>query len=243
MRKLLLLFVASLIPVQAAIAFVNAQAAGNDSVTSVATAGISHSSGNQLYVTAKFREACGSITMSIANTAMDTFTQIGSLLDNTNLTCQGQWYVKNSAGNGSDVVTLTISQSVRFPNVSVVQVSGEDTGTPLDATATGTEIVDGVATTGAFTTSTANQIIICGGNSYGSSSPFVPDTGYTLPSGSVDGFTATIAIEYKIVSAIQTGVTASIDGSSGGTIISIMCATFKEASSTSNPVKHNSGIF
>lgn len=234
-------------PLRAAIAFVNCRAAGDDSVTVVNTAATSHTAGNHLYVVAGFREACGSITMTITNTAGDTFDLIpvnGSTdyLDNTNLTCQGQWEAKNIIGNASDVVTLTVSQSVRFPAVSVAQASGLDTASPFDVKQTGIEVSDGVVTSGSFTTTTANQIIYGGAKMYTGGPAPTPDTGYTLPADCFESFTGSLAIEYKIVSAIQTTVTTSLDASGGGSILSIQVATFKEASAGPSYVSNQSVI-
>jgi hypothetical protein len=230
MRTLVLLL-ALYAPSQAAIAFVNVQAAGNSGTSSVATAGISHTAGNLLYVHGSFREGCASLSMAVTNTAGDTFTAIGSLTDNTTNMCSGQWYAKNIVGNGSDVVTLTVTGgTVVNIAVTVMEFSGLDTASPLDssATATGTTSSTNLVTTGAFSTAQADEVVACGLKGYGGT--FTAGTegaGYTIPAGATDGYHATHSAQYQIFSATQSGVTASFTG--GNVINTIVCAAFKMA--------------
>jgi hypothetical protein len=232
--RTLLVFLALCAPSQAAIAFVNVQAGGNSGVSSVATAGISHTAGNLLYVHGSFRQACASLTMAVTNTAGDTFTPIGSLTDNTTNMCSGQWYAKNIAGNGSDVVTLTVTGgAVTNVAVTVMQFSGLDTASPLDAAATATGAVSSnfTATTSAFSTAQANEVVACGLKTYnlGTNTAGSEGLGYTIPAGATDAYHGTHSAQYQIFSGIQSSVTASFT-SDTAVINTIVCAAFKDGS-------------
>lgn len=228
MRVLLLAAILFVAPsLHGAIAFVNVQAGGNSGVSSVATAGISHTAGNLLYVHGSFRQACAALTMAVTNTAGDTFTQIGSLTDNTTNMCSGQWYAKNIAGNGSDVVTLTVTGgTVTNIGVTVVQFSGLDTASPLDSGATTTGQVSSsfTATTGSFSTATADEVVACGLKTY-SLGTNTAGSGYAIPAGATDGYHGTHSAQYRIFSATQSGVTASFT-SDTSVINTLVCAAF-----------------
>ena len=223
-------------PLYGAIAYVNAASHDTGGVggTQVSAPATSHTTGNLLYVTVMMDTYCGGRAVSVSDTASNSYTQIGTVLD-SGFTCQAQFYANNITGNASNVVTATWSTpSGMFLAISVLQFSGVDSASPLDASATGTATSATLVTSGTFSTATANQVLVAGGASYDYSRTWTADTGYAIPSGATTEYAFSTA-QYKIVSSTQTNVTASLTVSSSSAALSIMVATFKEASGGGSP--------
>lgn len=202
--------------IAAAPTFVNAQSNENSgsSVTTIATAGISHTAGNALAVGCSFNISGASPTVTVTNTAGDTFTQVDKFDDGFTLITTATFYAKNIAGNASDVVTCTLSTARTTPGITVMQFTGLNTSAPLDQHVTGNTDSSATVTSASFTTTSASEVIVAFGTAYTELNPqtWTADTGYTIPSGGASGFGASVG-EYKIVSSIQTAVTASLNWS------------------------------
>lgn len=134
------------------------------------------------------------------------------------------WYVANAAANASATITVNATSNPSYVAGIACQYSGVATVSPLDATATDNATwpyPQNTATSNAFTTASANELIIGGG---GNASPYTAGSGFTL-----FGSTSTsLALEDEIVSTIQTGVTATLIGSSYS-YPNLLVATFKAA--------------
>lgn len=209
----------------------NSNTAG--SASSVVAAARAHVAGNLLYVVAGFHDGCSTHTITISNTAVDTWTAIGAgLTDNTGVLCSRAYYAKNIIGNASDVVTATFDTSVLKPFITVTQISGADTTSPLDTstlkTSNGTSV-----TSNAFTTTNANDLIIQGFVCYYTASPTtgliggVLSTIYGAASDMAGG--GNTAVGYLSVSSIQTNITAAASIGAGGQYVNLHVAAFKSA--------------
>ena len=222
-------------PLYGAIAYVNAASHDTGGVggTQVSAPATSHTTGNLLYVTVMMDTYCGGRTVSVSDTASNSYTQIGTVLD-SGFTCQAQFYAKNITGNANNVVAATWSLESAHLAISVLQFSGVDSASPLDASATGTATSATLVTSGTFSTATANQVLVAGGASYDYSRTWTADTGYTIPSGASTEYAVSTA-QYQIVSSTQNNVTADLTVSSSSAALSIMVATFKEASGGGSP--------
>ncbi len=134
------------------------------------------------------------------------------------------WYSENIAGGS---VTVTISGGAGTSRLTVAEYSGLATSASLDVqnstVATGTSTTP---TSNAITTTNANDLIITA-TGIGSSTTWTAGTGYTMrdPAPAV---TYRVGVEDKIVSSIQTNITATATiGASTGWACPI--AAFKAA--------------
>lgn len=143
---------------------------------------------------------------AMSDTAGNTYTKIAYYAGagSTNITF---WYAKNITGNASNIVTATFASSTGYYNITVVQYSGIDQTSPLDvydtAQGTGTSV-----TSGAFTTTNANDLILCYASTNSIISGYSAGSGFTLRDNGALG-----AFQEKIVSTIQTSTTASMSHS------------------------------
>lgn len=150
--------------------------------------------------------------------------------------CASHWYVKSAAGTTNNQVTITTGTGFGYVRVVAMEASGTSASTPLDAAMSATSGGSSVTTltSGAFTTSTADEIIFSAatiealGNTWAAGSASACASGggtCTIPSGATPSTTA-ITGQYKIVSATQTGATVTLDPS-GSQQMQLLGATFK----------------
>lgn len=203
-----------------AIAFVNSVAitAGYASGVSVSTpSGIAVTAGNLLIV--GVRGDLNPLTSAtvITDTAGNTFTFIG------NSASVAMWYAKNVIGNASDIITATFPSSRSYVLISVAQFSGIDSS-PLDATATGITPSGTTITSGSFTTTKPNELLACVIN-VETGNTWTAGSGYTL---TANGYNGVIALQYKIVSSIQSSVTASATSTDSVSYKMIIVGTFSD---------------
>lgn len=218
-------------------AFVNATSGSGYYLTSF-NATINATTGNLLYVVVDDNvsgSGCSISTVTISDNASpaNTYTQIRQVSQTYD--CITEFYAKNITGSASLQITANLSVA-KAATMSAMQFSGLDTGNPLDATSTGTG-AGATLTSGSFSTTNANEVIIAGASDYmgpsswtagsaGSASMGIPSN-VTKTTGNATGNSTA---EYAIVSSLQNSITASI--TRGGTPDQggITVATFKAAS-------------
>lgn len=202
---------------------------GASSVSSCSTTAQSHTTGNLLVFVVN-RQVSTSITVS--DTAGNTWTQAGS--EQVNSTNRVRvYYAYNITGNGSNVVTATLSSGTsQHFNCSVRQFSGVQTSSdPIDGT-NGANGSSTTASTGTIDISASQAVIVA----------FTEADGQNISAGS--GYTATVfnggsgdgnyfADEYKIVTADEA---ATFTVGSGGWAIA--GAAFK-ATPTGGPYTYS----
>lgn len=201
------------------IALVNT-ASGSDysgaSGTTIVASAIPVTTGN--FIAVFYRAANSSaFTATASDTAGNTYSVV-TYATNTSDKC-GMLYAKNITGNAANIVTLTLSGAVPFRAVMVLQYSGIDPVSPLDTFAIGNGSAS-TPTVGPFTTSTANELIVAGVMT-NSGLSFVAGSGYTLQ---ITAPSSQGAVEDRIVSSIQTGVTATFSNTATWGMVA---ATFK----------------
>lgn len=243
MRSIKYFFFTALLALRAfgAITFVNAVAdddAGIDGTT-LSLAATNHTAGNLLYVIGHTQNNCVGlgITLSVSNTAGDTFTSIGTLQQGPNgFTCEQHWYAKNIIGNASDVVTLTASGSSHLKAMTVLQFSGLDTVSPLDVGLNpkfGSSVA--TVTSNAYTTTAASEVLIGGVGVYSIGETYTPDAtdcaggAFTIPTGATGTTNQVTTAQYCIVSSTQTSVTQTITLGTSNVEPALLVATFKAA--------------
>mgnify|MGYP001582538628 CR=1 FL=1 len=210
-----------------AIAYVNgANNFATASLTTIAIAATSHTTGNLIVAMVFSNYASSSAVSSIADTAGNTYTFIRKR------TIVGGdieiWYAKNITGNASNVVTATFTGAVSNRGIMVHQYSGCDTTAPLD------QQTDGQATALAQTvtdiaTTTADEVLVAGFVEATTHSTYTAGSGFTKQ---LAGTSADAYVTYdKIVSATGTypgGTINTVSSSADNTYIGIT-ATFKAA--------------
>lgn len=191
-------------------AFVNA-ASGSDlsgvPAASLSTSAFSATAGNLIVVFARQSSPGGNaLTGTITDTAGNTYTLIRYETLGISDRC-GLWYATNIAGNASNVVTAAWSTNSLFTGVTAVQYSGLSTTSPLDTSTSANVLAATSITSPAFTTTAANEVLVAAGTVNFSPNTFTAGAGYAIVA--VDALNLQ-AVENKVVSSIQTGVTASM---------------------------------
>ena len=172
--------------------------------TTVAATAFSVTTGNALAVFTDYHSA--TVTVTVSDTAGNTFTA-GTACDQ-NGNSHGQWFWSlNVTGNASDVVTATFSLARSHKEITVYQLRNVTAKDFNGACATSSSSV-GTATTGSFTTTVAAEMLLIGVSGALNSNSFTAGANYTL--GPAVGGAASGQTEFQKVTAIQTGVTASM---------------------------------
>ena len=241
-NKLLLLFLILPALAQASVPRVNGSTgifiSGGAGSPTVATGSFSVSAGNLLVCNVQYYSVTA--IASLSDTGGDIFSQVAS--NNAGIwagTAQ-QWYAKNTALAGSEIVILTLSFNVGYLWINCSQYSGADTVNPLDASAVGSNTSQACGanamTTGTFSTSFANEVIVAGfAIQFTTSTPDV-GTGYTLEQSTSD---YTLWQEDQQVSSLQSGIAATFGTSTCNFYYGIV-GTYKQAGSIpTTSVKHH----
>ena len=229
MRSLLIL---ALLYCQQAAAQSFVQAAAGDGTTTVAAGALNTTTGNLLYVFSRAGNSdCRGLSGAVTNTAGNTYILIAIFTSQwlSGGVCDGVWYAKNITGNVANVVSITWSTAQPFSTLSIQEWSGLDTSLPLDAVAVTqtNNVTNTVFTSGAFSTVQANEVIIAAAEWRATANTFTAGAGFTLPAAGTDGLGIS-ASEYKIVSSIQSNVTAAMTATNnvvGGLVV----VTFRKA--------------
>ena len=166
-------------PAHAAIALVQTTSTAANAGNTVSVQ-LTTTSGNTLIVVAGSRN---NGTISIGDTASNTFTLIQNATFNFGSSYVNLYYAKNIAG-GSDTVTLTDNVgSGHDKHLQVFQYSGLSATNPLDQSTSTTSVVGsglGIATT-TLTTTSSPELLFAAAMVVGvSESSFTAPTGYTV---------------------------------------------------------------
>ncbi len=203
------------------------------STSSQATGTINVSSGDAIYCIATYELNCSAATLTIDDTAssQNVLTSVNSAFSSGNGVCSQSFYKANANVKSGDVLTVHASASV--PELSIVCATATDTNasSPLDAHPTTVEAVASSVTSGAFTTTSALEIMFAGLATNNNGGTFTPDTGWTMPgtagaAGACISGDTTSAIQYKAVTSIQTGITTTV-GFSAARVFQVQPVTFK----------------
>jgi hypothetical protein len=233
-------------PAQAAIAFVSAADGTMEtgSATTLVCPTLAITTGNFSVFAVRFNAAASQEVSSATDTASNTYT-LGHFAGGAGNDRIELWYKTNATGNGANAITVTFSAAVTFRVCVAAQYSGVALSTPLDATADGVEFENPLVSTSApFTTTTANQLILSAHQGAFANGVWSAGAigGVTATARATDN-TNTIFLEDRIVSTIQTTITAEATHSVDHAALAFnVAATFKEES-TSRPKIIGSGVF
>jgi hypothetical protein len=155
-----------------------------------------------------------SLTLAVTGTGGEAFTQAGTNAEVNATAWSGLYIRSNSAGGTPYTAKFTFSSAGYASYISIVcgQYSSVSPSSAIDQTAQG--VNNGATgtypynfcTTGAFTTASANEIVILGV----SGGPPYAATGFTLRGTS--GSNSVAALLDKNVTSIQNGATATVTG-------------------------------
>jgi hypothetical protein len=241
LNKVLLGVVVLALPGQAAIARVNSTSGyftgGGAGASSVSTAPFNVSAGSLV--------VCNGIWLSQAvNVSFSDLNGESFILEdliNVGLwgVSSGQWFVKNTIANASQVITMTPTIPLGFMWVACRQYSGADTVNPQDPVSIGIGSNNVQAcgsdamTTSSFNTSFTGDVIVAGfGIQFPTASPLV-GSGYTLGNSTGD---FTLWMEDLVPSGVLSG-TVSTFGTTTCNFYSAVAGAYKAAGSA--PVAHS----
>lgn len=160
---------------------------------------------------------------SVTDTAGNTYSALTSRAN----TVYGRiFYAKNTVGHAANVATCNLSAGAVARSVITMEYSGIDTSTPFDVEASGQVGGNTTVTSGAFTTTQANEVVVAFVRSVGTQGTFTAGANFTLRQN--DGI-PTSQSEDRTVSSILTGSTASMSWTAGRDAV-ILVASFKEGS-------------
>jgi hypothetical protein len=194
------------------------------------TATVTITAGNAVFAVVSFQgtgSGCGSATLSVATNGSGNvnFTQDGSL-HSRDYVCTGYFYLLNAASATS--VTATSNAARDQLTMALIQFSGVATSGAVDVTTTTSRTFDssGAITSASFSTSSANQVIVCGTSGYYTGTYTAGNIGSST--GTLGGTTAYAATIYRIVSSTQSSITAELTFS-GTPYNNIGCISMTEA--------------
>jgi hypothetical protein len=196
---------------------------GGSTVDHIVSSSIDTAAGNLVYVIVRIQNYSSVYTITVLDDTSNACTQIGGVITDPNLTISAyQLYCKNTPAKTGNHYTARfylsgVLAASAFPSIAVAQFSGLSTSSPLDQSATGSTNSASSVTSSAFTTTSAPEVI-CSGviqDQYtNASTPWTtgadnpPNVAYRIAAGS-DGLYHVSAIEYSIVTGIQTSAHAS----------------------------------
>ncbi len=205
---------------------------GGAGVPSLASAAFVLTAGHLLVCNASWSSI--TITPTLTDTAGNTFTFVTSTNVGIINASSGQWYAKNTVANAADVVTLHYSSNIGFSWVACNQYSGADITAPFDTSAVGNGASAAApATTGAFTTTVANEVLVAGIILNTADMSPTAGSGYTLEANTSDNRFWT---QDKVVSGIQTGAFSTFTGNSDS--YQMVVGTYKQQAAAATTVVH-----
>jgi hypothetical protein len=189
---------------KAVLSFVQAQSNFTLSTVASISATISTTGGNLLVAWCHGNSNNSVITIS--DSAAQTWTAVSSgSVSSAGTNNAEMFYMPNSAAVTSVTANFATSES---GGIIVFEISGAATTSPSDgsvnSSATGSFPS---AISGSLTTTNANDILIMAVNNRTSQTTWTPGTGYIIPA---NGSETRGAMQYQIVSLVQTGVTATM---------------------------------
>lgn len=203
-------------------------AAGAGTATVFTTPAFACSSGN-LIVAASRIGVNFAATQTVTDVAGNTYSSITHADMGTGSDRLKLFQAFNTAGHAENVVTLTLSDTGQYVGFIVVQYSGVQTASsPVDVTAVGNGAAgagSSVAVTSTFTTTFANELIIGAASHEALDSTYAADTGYTMVATDTLGM---MGFMERVVTSIQSNVTASMTKNGSSNSYEIAVASFKE---------------
>jgi hypothetical protein len=214
-----------------AIAYVNS-GHGSDytggAPSSLTAAATSLTTGNAIVVGARWFDPTSTVSVvSVTDTAGNTYAAGPAQLTSGSGEQLAIWFAMNMTGHASNIVSMNLSGTVQYWGIVHNQYSGLATASAYDTTANATS-GGGTMTSSAFTTAQADELLFALAQVANVGQTWSPTAGggYTIRVQDASNVTV---LQDKVVSAIQTGVTTSIDCSDSGSAKSMLVATFKAA--------------
>ncbi len=217
--KLIIALILCTLPSFGAIAVVQASSGDDNSGgggTTIATSATATTAHNAI-IAFVGGGTCGVTATGVTDTAGNTYYQFLEQGGAATYCLRG-FIARDIVANATNVLTGTYSPGSVLRGITAIEVSGLETVTLRDATTSNFIQTSGSSlATAPFSTFWKDEIIIVGAYCQ-LLGTWTAGTGYTIPSGATSPHND-VTIQYKIVSARQTNVTASITtGTSGGVL-------------------------
>lgn len=229
-------------PAKAVIGFTACQQSSS-STTSVQTTNLTTSAGSMLVAfTQEGLDNTKTVVMSDTS-GTGTWTQTVSGYSSNGTTNRAAMFVKP---NSAAVTSVTATWSVTAATVTdliVCEFTGGVTASAEDSSVNNNQTssagVPPPGTSGALTTTNANDVLVCAMRVSGAYTAPTAGTGYTIPT---NGSSARAILEYKIVSATQSAVTTTIGWTNALNDASVYAGFKAAAGATTVPERNLLGV-
>lgn len=172
------------------------------------------------------------------DSASQTYTNINHATGGNANSEVSLYYVNNSAALTS-VTCNWVSPSTQRP-CFVFEISGVVASSPIDANVTGGSGSGTTTTSGSLTTTNAKDILVFAGRVGANQTTWTQGSGYTIPNNNVatgnSGSNIRMALQYKVVTTTQSGVTTNMTYGAGGSNENIFVAIKSASKSNVIPV-------
>jgi hypothetical protein len=149
---------------------------------------------------------------SVTDTAGNEYTFAGYVNLIASASYFEVWYCTNAIAHATNLVTVNLTGAASSRGIGILQARGLATVDPIDVVVR-IAVATATITSPAFTTKFANELIVAFAQLNATGNLWTAGSGYT---GVQDSSDVTL-VEYKIVSSIQTGVTADATNASAAT--------------------------
>lgn len=187
--------------------------------------------GNAILVAVRSNTTTETVS-SVTDTAGNTYAAVTSAVTSSVTTLEF-WYAYNIAGHAANFVTANFTGSVGSRTILAVEVTGLlASGDPLDVSATGTAGTSFDVTSGTFTTTEAETLLVAMSNQEAGSGnwyAYAPSLFGVVLVGS--DAVPTLACAMRVVTSIQTNQTVKF-ASSNNVPRQVIVAAFKIADAT-----------
>jgi hypothetical protein len=163
----------------------------------------------------------GADTFAVTDSAGQAWTQTASGYSNISSTGprSGMFYVANSAAVTSVTVNYTTAGGVIKPGIMVMEISGAASSGVADGSvnhASGASVT--TSSSGSLTTTNPNDILIFATDTGSNVTGWTAGPGYAIPNNNLalgaSGSNVRMAMQYAVVSSVQTNTTASMTSAS-----------------------------
>lgn len=189
-----------------AIALVNttefADAASSASIAAVAA---SHTTGNLLIVAVRNYRAGVADPSTVTDTAGNTYVRCGGVTHASDARLE-IWRARTIVGHAANIVTVTFNAACTDKVVIVLQYSGVPNDGALGAVVSGLIASGGTVTSDPFSTTNPDALIVAAADVSFFSGTWTAGAGYTIQE---QGDLNVLMVEHKIVTSLQSNVTAA----------------------------------
>lgn len=214
---------------EAAISLVQSTSSATAVGTSTTASFANTTAGNLIIVAAETR---GGSTMSVSDSAGNTFTEVKTVTFNFTISRLSLYYAANIVGGADTVKLVDNGTSGSAKHLHVFEYSGLATVSPLDQSTTSVAVAgSGLSiATGFLTTTNASELLFAAAGTAGQTETFTAGSGYTLEkSTTIAGDSSFGSEDRTVVATGSYNASTTWNNAIGGTSGAMVFGTFKAA--------------